>query len=62
VKLKSFLVKGTEGIISEVGEMLSEAFIKPAEILNPFSFRFSFFFNFALLDSSGRILAELLGS
>jgi hypothetical protein len=42
----------------EIDKILSEAFIKPAEILNFFSPRFFFFVDFALLGSPGRISAE----
>jgi hypothetical protein len=62
VKLKSFLVEGTEGIISEMGKILSEAPAKPAEILNPSSSRFSFFLNPTLLDFPGKTFAKLLGN
>jgi hypothetical protein len=62
VKLESFLVEGTEGVISKVDKMLSEALVEPAEILNLFSFRFFSFFNFALLGFSDRIPAELLSN
>jgi hypothetical protein len=38
--------------------MLSEAFVKLAEILNLFSSRFFSFFNFALLGSPDRTFTE----
>ena len=62
MELESFLVKGTEGVIPEVGKMLSEVPAEPAEILNLFSPRFFSFFNPALLDSFGKTPAELFGS
>jgi hypothetical protein len=62
VKLESFLVKGTEGVISEINKILSKALVKPAKVLNPFSSRFSFFFNFALLGSPDRIPIKLFNS
>jgi hypothetical protein len=49
-------------IIKRVNKMLSEVPVKSAKILNPFSPRFFFFLNFALLDSSDKILAESFGS
>jgi hypothetical protein len=42
----------------EIDEMLSETFAKPAKILNPFSPRFFFYLDFALLDFPDRISAE----
>jgi hypothetical protein len=62
VELESFSVKGTEIIIPEMGEMLSEAPVKPAEILNPFSFRSFSFLNFTLLGFSDKTLAESFNS
>jgi hypothetical protein len=59
VELKSFLMKGTEKIIPEINEILSEISIELAEILNLFSFRFFSFFNFALLGSPGKIFIKL---
>jgi hypothetical protein len=46
----------------EVNKILSGVSVKPAEILNPFSFRSFSFFNFALLDFLNRIPAEPLGN
>jgi hypothetical protein len=62
VKLKSFSVKGTEKIIPKIDKILSEAPVKPAEILNLFSSRFFFFFNFALLNSFNRTPAKLFNN
>jgi hypothetical protein len=62
IKLESFSVKGTKGIIPKVNKILSKALIKPAEILNPFLFRFFFFFDFTLLGFFGRILAKLFNN
>jgi hypothetical protein len=42
--------------------MLSEAFIKLTEILNPFLSQSFSFFNFTLLNSSNRTPAEPLGN
>jgi hypothetical protein len=55
-------VKDTEGIISKIGKMLSEAPVKSAEVLNLFLSRFFSFLNFALLGFFGRILAKLFNS
>jgi hypothetical protein len=46
----------------KINKMLSEAPVKPAEILNPFSSRFFSFFNLALLGSFNRTPAEPLNS
>jgi hypothetical protein len=46
----------------EVDELLLEALIKPAEILNPFSPRFFSFLNLTLLNSPNRTLAKPLGN
>jgi hypothetical protein len=62
IELESFLVKGTERVISKISKILSEAPVKPAEILNLFSFRFFSFFDFALLGFSGRIFAEFFSN
>jgi hypothetical protein len=62
VELESFLVKDTERIIPEISKILSETPVKPAEILNLFSFRFFSFLNFALLGSPNRIFAEFFGN
>jgi hypothetical protein len=62
VKLESFSVKGIERIIPEIGEILSEVSVKPAEILNPSSSRFFFFFDFTLLNFPGRILIKFFNS
>jgi hypothetical protein len=61
VELESFSVEGT-GIVPEVGKILSKVFVKFAEILNPFSSRFFFFFDLALLSFSDKTLAESFGS
>jgi hypothetical protein len=62
IKLESFSIKNTEKIIPEINKISSETFAKPAKVLNPFSSRFSFFFDFALLDFFNRTLAEPLGN
>jgi hypothetical protein len=62
VKLESFLVKGTEGIISKVNKILSEVSVKPAEILNLFSPRFFSFFDFTLLSFFGKIFAKFFNN
>jgi hypothetical protein len=62
MELKSFLIKGTEKIIPEINEILSEVPVKPAEILNLFSPRFSFFLNPALLGSPGKIFTKFFGN
>jgi hypothetical protein len=62
VKLEFFLIKGTEKIIPKINKILSEAPVKPAEILNFFSSRFFFFFNLALLDSPDKILTKLFNN
>jgi hypothetical protein len=49
-------------IVEEVGKILSEAPLEPAEVLNPFSPRSSFFLDFALLGSFGRTLTEPFSS
>ena len=46
----------------EINKMLSKIPVKFIEVLNPFSPRFFSFFDFALLDFSNRILAELFSS
>jgi hypothetical protein len=46
----------------EINEILSRALVKPAEILNPFSLRFSSFFDFALLGFPDRTPIEPLGN
>jgi hypothetical protein len=62
MKLKFFLVKGTERVIPKINKILSEILAEPAEILNPFSPRSFFFFNFALLSFPDRIFTELFDS
>jgi hypothetical protein len=62
MELESFLVKNTERIISKIDKILSKALVEPAEILNFFSSRFSFFFNLTLLDFPGKILTELFNN
>jgi hypothetical protein len=62
VKLESFLIKGTERVISKISKILSETPVKPAEILNLFSSRFSSFLNFALLGSPNKTLAKFFNS
>jgi hypothetical protein len=62
VELESFSIEGTEGVISEMGEISSEAPVEPAEILNPSSPRSSSFLDFALLGSPDRTPAEPLGN
>jgi hypothetical protein len=49
-------------IMEKVGEMLLEISVKFAEVLNPFSPRFSSFLNFALLGFPGRTPAESFSS
>jgi hypothetical protein len=49
-------------IIREIGKILSEIPVKPAEILNLFSSRFFFFLNFALLNSPSKTFTELFGN
>jgi hypothetical protein len=49
-------------IIKKMDKVLSEIPVKLAKILNPFSFRFSFFLNFALLDSPGKISVKSLNN
>jgi hypothetical protein len=44
MELKSFLVKGTERVISEIDKILSEVLVELAEVLNLSSSRFFFFF------------------
>jgi hypothetical protein len=46
----------------EIDKILSKTFIKPAKVLNLFSFRFSFFLNPILLGFLGRIPAESFNS
>jgi hypothetical protein len=62
VKLESFLIKGTEKVISKINKILSEVLVKSAEILNLFSSRFFSFFNLALLGFFDRIPAEFFGN
>jgi hypothetical protein len=62
IKLKSFLVKDTEGIIPKIDKILSEVPVKPAEILNPFSFQSFSFLNFTLLGFFDKTLAEFLNN
>jgi hypothetical protein len=62
-KMRDLGDRKTQNIFKlEVNEILSEAPAEPAEILNPFSSRFSSFFDFALLDSPDKTPAEPLGS
>jgi hypothetical protein len=62
-KLRATGDRETQNIFElEVDKILSKASVKLAEVLNLFSFRFSFFFNFALLGFSDRILTEPFSS
>jgi hypothetical protein len=62
VKLKFFSIKSTERIIPEMSKILSEAPVKPAKILNPFSSQNFFFFDLALLNSPNKTPAKLLNN
>jgi hypothetical protein len=46
----------------KINKILSETFIKPAEILNPFSSRFFSFLNFIFLDFFGKTFAKSLNN
>jgi hypothetical protein len=45
-------------IVKKMGKILLKALVKPTEILNLFSPRSFSFFNFTLLNSSGKTPAE----
>jgi hypothetical protein len=62
IKLESFLIKGTKKIIPKINKILSKTLVKLAEILNPFSSQFFFFFNLALLGFPSKIFAEFFNN